>query len=333
MILIILFREKGWLTGVLLASFFVSVVVTASPAVNKTVQFPFQSPSALPIVTLLPSPSEESIHVEYPTVYEAGGQQVMGYSAFGDDRRWRIKSATLQNDIWIRQGNLFNEKLLAFTGNYAFPFVQRLASTEPYRYALFFSAGIKPGEPYTSLWRSFSRDGVTWQLPSKLLEDKLILDPVITRRRGREVVIYTSKDRGRDVVRMATISRGRPITIYQSKQPAVGLYTMGLVTLNGKQIIFIETGFPGHIDWVATCFDAQDRLIPAAADSLASYPKKGDRWDSLRYGLYFYDTAGRELNLYYNGIAGVSAEFGGQIGHSKVDRGTLERLVLAQNCH
>lgn len=333
MILMMLFREKGWLTGVLLASFFVSVVAVASPAVNKTVQFPFQSPSVLPIVTLLPSPSEESIHVEYPSVYEVGGQQVMHYSAYGDDRRWRIKSIILENGVWIRQGNLFNERLLAFTGNYAFPFVQRVATIEPNKYSLFFSAAIRPGAPYTSLWRSFSRDGVTWQLPSKLFEDNLILYPVITKRRGREVVIYTSKNRGRDVVRMATISGGRPITIYHSKPPAVGLYTLGLVTLNGKPIILIETGFPGHIEWVATCFDAQDHLIPAAAESLASYPKIGDRWDSLRYGLYFDDAAGRELNLYYNGIVGAGAEFGGQIGHSKVDRDALERLVLAQNCH
>lgn len=155
MILMMLFRGKGLLTRVLYASFFISIVATASPVLNKTIQSPFQSPSGLPIVTLLPTPSEESIHVEYPAVYEVGGQQVMHYSAYGDDRRWRIKSATRENDGWTRQGNLFNERLLAFTGNYAFPFVDRLSDKEAFKYALYFSAGKTPGAQYTSLWRSF----------------------------------------------------------------------------------------------------------------------------------------------------------------------------------
>lgn len=196
MILMMLFRGKGLLTRVLYASFFISIVATASPVLNKTIQSPFQSPSGLPIVTLLPTPSEESIHVEYPAVYEVGGQQVMHYSAYGDDRRWRIKSATRENDGWTCQGNLFNERLLAFTGNYAFPFVDRLSDKEAFKYALYFSAGKTPGAQYTSLWRSFSRDGVTWQLPSKLLDDRVILDPVITKRGGRKVAIYTSKEGG-----------------------------------------------------------------------------------------------------------------------------------------
>lgn len=195
-------------------------------ALNKITQFPFQSLSILPIVTLVPSPSEESIHVEYPTIYEVGNHRVMHYSAYGDDRRWRLKAATRESGVWKRMGNLFNERLLEFTGNYAFPFVEQLPAGGDYKYALYFSAGNAPGAPYTTLWRSFSRDGVKWQSPSKLLEDRLILDPVITKRRGRKVAIYTSKDDGGDVVRMAAISGGRPTTIYRPKSPVVGIYTL-----------------------------------------------------------------------------------------------------------
>lgn len=123
------------------------------------------------------------------------------------------------------------------------------------------------------------------------------------------------------------------MTIYLPKLPVVGIHTLGVISLNGKQIVLIETGLPGRIDWVATCFDPYDRLIPAAAESLASYPRLGKRWDSLRYGPYFLEALGGDLDVYYNGIKEVGSESGGQIGHSKVDRATLERVVVTKNCH
>lgn len=309
-------------------------------ALNHLPKFSFQQPSASPLIGLLPPPSEESIHVEYPTVFGTSSHPVMLYSAYGDDARWRIKSAVSQDDkTWARQGNVFNEMVLPFLGNYAFPFVDELPAKSTNKYELYFTAGISPKAPYTTLWKSVSRDGVTWLPPIKLFDDELILDPVITLQRGRKVAIYTSKGVRGDEIRLVALGgfpreMVRPVTIWRAETLAsgVGIYTLGVVTVGQKKVIVIEQGLPGRIDWIAKCFDARGRLIPAAKGPIASFPKQGEGWDSLRYGQFFHDAKGGELEVYYNGITGAGAERGGQIGHSTIDRAVLETQVSTADC-
>jgi hypothetical protein len=311
-------------------------------ALNDLPKSFFQQYSASPLIGLLPSPSEESIHVEYPTVFGTESHRIMLYSAYGDDSRWRIKSAVSQdNNTWVRQGNVFNEMALPFAGNYAFPFVDELPAKSTNKYALYFAAGNMPKAPYTALWKSLSRDGVTWLPPIKLFEDRLILDPVITELRGRKVAIYTSKCVQGDCIRLVALNNGiprkllQPVTLWRPKTLAsgVGIYTLGLLPSGQKKVLVIEAGLPGRIDWIAKCFDARGRLIPAARGPIASFPKSGERWDSLKYGQFFHDAKGSNLSLYYNGIMGAGAERGGQIGHADIDRAVLETLVSTAACH
>ena len=52
----------------------------------------------------------------------------------------------------------------------------------------------------------------------------------------------------------------------------------------------------------------------------------------MRYGQFFHDAKGGELEVYYNGITGAGAERGGQIGHSTIDRAVLETPVSTADC-
>lgn len=66
--------------------------------------------------------SEESLHVEYPTVFMVGERKFMLYSAYGDDGRWRIKLAIAEegNNLSGREIFSMNHRCL-FMGPTLFP--------------------------------------------------------------------------------------------------------------------------------------------------------------------------------------------------------------------
>ena len=283
-------------------------------------------------------PSQESLHVEYPTVYKVNDLQIMLYSAYGDDGRWRIKEATSKGDNnWVKQGSVFAEAQLTFKGNYAFPFVfiSDQANTSE-RYQMVFAAGKNNQESYTQLWQSFSKDGEHWNQPQKILEDSLVLDPVVTEFAGKRRVIYTSMDKAKtkNSIKMVVLSHPQstaPKIIYIPK--IFGIYTLGIFDTDHYPVFVVESGNQRETQWIAKCFDKNFALINAAKQPLLITPHHGEHWDSLKYGPYFYKKDKQSLVLYYNGIKGRGEESGGQIGFAKIDMALLEKSLEKNNCY
>ncbi len=295
-----------------------------------------------PVLSVRQSPSEETLHVEYPTVFHRGGENVMFYSAFGDDRRWRIKEAVSANSIaWIRYGNLFDETKLPFAGNYAFPFVTQQSEGGPYD--LYFSVQASRDRSYDQLWRSQSADGLHWSPPALFLEDNLILDPVVIKRDGRLIVLYTSKEDHGPAIKMAWAfdSGGArlnaPKSIYvpnaNSVSVEVGLYTLGVIPIGTTNVIVAEEGLQSRVDWVALCFADNQSLKAVVPEAIASFPQLEEQWDALKYGPFFTAAADGTVKAYFNGIRGLGVESGGQIGYAEVNLQHLREEVAAASCH
>lgn len=288
------------------------------------------------VLTITPnSHSEESFHVEYPAVYKINERMAMLYSAFGADRRWRIKLALSKDGFsWVRQGNIFAEKQLTFPGNYAFPFVEE---KYPGFSMIFVASSNHPDKKgYTVLWQSFSPNGMQWQQPKKIIEDNLILDPVLTNFNGQQVALYTSAQDNQSVIKMLAMEQNslstKPRVIYKA-QGAEGLYTLGIFLMDKKPIVVIEIGSNKDTEWQAKCFDKDGRLISAATEPLLITSNHGEKWDALKYGPYFFQNDNQNTLVYFNGIKGRGEEKGGQIGVASINEKLLKDIVITKNCH
>lgn len=282
-----------------------------------------------PIVETRPH-SEESLHVEYPTVFMVGERKFMLYSAYGDDGRWRIKLAIAEDgNNFIGQGNIFEESSLPFNGAYAFPFVSVSGSGEGTVYHLYFSVadGKEPWR-YSAIYHSSSRDGLRWVMPGKLLADSA-LDPVVMERDGRKFIIYTTLFKKKNYIKMAELpipsAAGKPRVLYSSSE---GFYTLGKLTVVGKPMVVVET----TEDWMAMCFAPGGQLVKSSMKPLLRLDKdEGSQWDNLRYGMYFTDDTGSP-EVFYNGIRGRGEESGGQIGSGTYDVTAIAKTLDTTVC-
>lgn len=282
-----------------------------------------------PIIQTQPH-SEESLHVEYPTVFMVEKRKFMLYSAYGDDGRWRIKLAIAEEgDNFIGQGNIFDESSLPFHGAYAFPFVTLSGSGEGVVYHLYFSVadGKEPWR-YSAIYHSSSRDGTRWAVPGKLLADSA-LDPVVIERNGRKFIIYTTLFKKKNFIKMAELpipsAAGKPRVLYSS---SAGFYTLGQLTVVGKPMVVVET----TEDWMAMCFAPGGQLVKSSIKPLLRLDKgEGSEWDNLRYGMYFTDDIGSP-EVFYNGIRGRGVESGGQIGAGTYDVTAIAKMLDTTVC-
>lgn len=269
-----------------------------------------------PIVALQAA-SQESLHVEYPTVFALGEARAMLYSAFGEDRRWRIKMALAQDgQHFVKQGNVFDERALPFSGNYAFPFVVAGDGEHP-GFELYFSAADEAFAGYTGLYRSTSTDGLAWTVPVRVLA-VTGFDPVVVSRSSGHTLLYTSVHEGRNVLEAVDLKRGAIASARRIVyRPEEGIYTLGLVHFQGKPIIVLEV-----IDaWAALCFSDTGQLVNVgSAPILKSVPAASSNWDRLKYGMHFFEA---DAKVFYNGITGRGAEQGGQIGVASYDADAL----------
>ncbi|MFD2301460.1 hypothetical protein QRO11_18700 [Paracidovorax citrulli] len=275
--------------------------------------------------------SEESLHVEYPTVFMVGERKFMLYSAYGDDGRWRIKLAIAEEgNNFVGQGNIFDESSLPFHGAYAFPFVMVSGSGEGAVYHLYFSAADgKERSKYSAIYHSSSRDGAQWAKPGKLLSDGA-LDPVVMEDRGgKKFIIYTTSFKSKNFIKMADLPApnvaGKKRVLYSSP---TGFYTLGKLTVSGKPMVVVETGE----DWMAMCFAPNGQLVKSSIRPLLRLRNgESSQWDGLKYGMYFTDASGNP-EIFYNGIRGRGVESGGQIGAGTYDVTAIAKTLDTAAC-
>ncbi|BAP43575.1 putative uncharacterized protein [Pseudomonas sp. StFLB209] len=282
-----------------------------------------------PIIRISPG-SDESEHVEYPSVYSLGEARGLLYSAYGDDQRWRIKLAVAQTGHnFVRQGNIFDESKLPFKGAYAFPFVNVSSRNGKAVFNLYFSAadGDEPSR-YTAVYHAFSDNGLSWSAPEKLLADNA-LDPVVVTSNGKALIVYSSVINGTNVIRSAvllTANTAQDIrTVYSAPS---GFYTMGAVTIDNKPVLILET----EKNWIALCFNASGDLTQVSTSPLLEFEKgTGILWDRLKYGMSFHEASSPPA-FYYNGIAGHGVPVGGQIGIGTYDPHALASKLDMAGC-
>lgn len=280
-----------------------------------------------PVVRIQPA-SEDSLHVEYPSVFKVGDANAMLYSGYGDDHRWRIKLATAQNETdYIKQGNIFDEKLLPFKGAYAFPFVRKNQVNGATTYELYFSATEDGSSTYSAIYRSTSTNGLRWGVPKKLLNDSA-LDPVVLKHNGRDKILYTSMAGGDNLIKSAELKADGSVGPSTAVlNPEGGIYTLGVVHIKDTPVLFVET----QSSWDAYCFNASNNLVAASPEPVFVFKETTEKkWDGLKYGMYFFEEASTPT-IYYNGIEAHGVEQGGQIGVANYDADILaSKLDLTQ---
>lgn len=284
---------------------------------------------AEPVIRVQPA-SDESLHVEYPTVYNLGEGKGLLYSAYGDDGRWRIKLAVATTGYdFVKQGNIFDEAKLPFKGGYAFPFVYPSKVNGKTVLNLYFSAADSDDPSrYTAIYHAVSDTGLIWSTPEKLLSDNA-LDPVVLTLNGQNIIVYTSVVEGTNVIRSAVLqSAGKAGDIHTVYSSASGFYTVGAIKSGGHPILILET----DKDWVALCFNASGRLVQSSESPLLEYKKDKDSlWNGLKYGMYFVPESSPP-HVYYNGITGHGTPEGGQVGVGTYDPEKLASKLNTAQC-
>ncbi|MFJ4443742.1 hypothetical protein ACIPZ8_16845 [Pseudomonas sp. NPDC089422] len=261
-----------------------------------------------PVIKLQPG-SQDSLHVEYPSVYAAGSTHYMLYSAYGDDRRWRIEMATTSDgETFVKQGNIFDESKLAFAGGYAFPFVRNVASEKSSSYEMYFAAGDSITSGYTGIYKSTSANGFAWGAPERIIQESG-LDPIVISEGDRETLLYTVASGDLNVIKAVELNKdGKPLQSRVVYTPQQGIYTLGLLHWQEIPIVIVEAADT----WLPLCFNASGELAAIPGEPILRTNLEGDTsWDRLKYGMFFSETNSK---VYYNGIEGHGFEQGGQIG-------------------
>lgn len=293
----------------------------------------FENTTNEPVISLT-SNSEESKHVEYPSIMRNGDIYFLYYSAYGDDNRWRIFLATSKDGhSWVKQGRLFDEKNLEFKGNYAFPFVieNPIKGDSEKKYLMYFSVAQNQGDQYNKLYIAYSPDGLKWRIGREILKDK-ILDPFITITENNLFEMYycSNANDGSEIKKVVSndgIRWGNPsVVIRKDSKLADGYYTIGGVRKDGKLILFIEgTNINQH--YLDMYIVQGDKVTPYSNNPVYVDRDWEGRWDNIRYGLNIFRDNGKYF-VYYNGISTLGAETGGQIGRAELKTPVIEKYLM-----
>ncbi|MBX8539431.1 hypothetical protein K5D56_18305 [Pseudomonas cichorii] len=282
-----------------------------------------------PVIRIQPA-SEESLHVEYPTVFTAADTNIMLYSSYGDDRRWRIKLAVADNETnYVKQGNIFDESTLPFKGSYAFPFVRKVSVEGSTLFELYFSVTEDGASSYSAIYRSASRNGLSWGQPKKLIGDNA-LDPIVLKQSGQDVILYTYFNGDDNSIKLSPLNADGSVGLLRTVfKPDNGIYTLGVVHVSTVPVVIVET----QKSWEALCFNASGVLIKASQEPVIKQKENLNKaWDGLKYGMYFFEEATPPA-IYYNGIEAHGAESGGQIGAGTYDLVNLASKLNLTECH
>ena len=281
------------------------------------------------VLDVLPS-SQDAVHVEYPAVVTGPDGLLLYYSAFGVDRRWRIKLATSSNGAeWHRQGQVFSESVdFPIMGNYAFPTVAQIPAGN---FVMVFSGETNPGTGYDGLFLTTSDDGWHWQVPHVVLSGVRALDPLlIIDNSGLLKLYYVVADNTSGSVYRTVSYDGKewstPETVW-SRNPAEGsIYTIGSFIYGDVRLFLIEGTLHGNHLWSALCQNHENQLVNLPRNDVQT--DEAGRGGPMLYGMAFVNNTFPEIT-YFNEIADQGIEFGGRIRSAETNNRLLNDLNLA----
>ena len=281
------------------------------------------------VLDVLPS-SQDAVHVEYPAVVTGPDGLLLYYSAFGVDRRWRIKLATSSNGAeWHRQGQVFSESVdFPIMGNYAFPTVAQIPAGN---FVMVFSGETNPGTGYDGLFLTTSDDGWRWQVPHVVLSGVRALDPLlIIDNSGLLKLYYVVADNTSGSVYRTVSYDGKewstPETVW-SRNPAEGsIYTIGSFIYGDVRLFLIEGTLHGNHLWSALCQNHENQLVNLPRNDVQT--DEAGRGGPMLYGMAFVNNTFPEIT-YFNEIADQGIEFGGIIRSAETNNRLLNDLNLA----
>lgn len=282
------------------------------------------NPSSEPTLGLVPN-SSESTHVEYPSVIKIKDKYFMYYSAYGDDKKWRIFLATSDDGIkFHRQGWVFNSKNLPTNcqGNQAFPFVVKNTKAEN-SFFMYFSCASQPYKPYESILWAHSADGWNWKYGGVAVKE-LGLDPlVISQPNGEYTLFYTNVENGKATIKKATSINGTDwlnSSVAIESSPVRGFYTLSGLLLDKRICLLLEstTYHARRHDTLLYCDRGDGRFSPSQDNPVMVDKDWEKKWDTIRYGFNIVPDNGKYI-VYHNVIPALGAEIGGQIARSELD--------------
>ncbi|KUK65916.1 MAG: Putative D-glucuronyl C5-epimerase (Heparin/heparansulfate:glucuronic acid C5 epimerase) [Desulfotomaculum sp. 46_80] len=286
------------------------------------------SESLQPVLNILPK-TDQSRHVEYPSVIKIRDQYFMYYCAYGDDERWRLFTATSSDGLnWTRQGRL--KALPSYlNGNLAFPYV--VADRKKGGYLMYFSASERTGKPYNKICWARSSDGLNWKYGGVAVNDSGLKPLVLFKPRGGYEMFFVKSENGKFELIYTTSPDGihwdneTVILEFLSKQR--GMYTVSGMYFEDRLMIFLESTTPcrRHDMLLYVGKDGKD-LKPVKENPVIVGRDWENRWDNIRYG-YNFVKDGDKYVTYYNGIPKKGDESGGQIGRAEIDVRLLKKYV------
>lgn len=281
-------------------------------------------------------PGEESVSVEYPALIEKDGMWYMFYSAYGDDKRWRILLAVSSDHgaTWRREGNVFSEANLGIRGNYAFPAI--IEDRPRHRYLMYFSADVGNSGKYERILVASSPTLYGWKLLGPVAEVGG-LRPVVWQS-GADIKVLFAVVLGATQDLMLMTSRDgttftRPRIVYSTYAvDGSGLYTAARLPLPGYDLFALNTTFDkDRRDTLLLCEQNDGRLTEALDAPIDTERPTPDRWDQFRYGMTFLRD-GERIRMFYNGIKHDGTDGAGLIGEARVDLGMLATLAVSPAC-
>lgn len=277
-----------------------------------------------PVVPI--QPGAESIHVEYPSVLEFEDEALMLYSAYGDDRRWRLMIAESTDDgvTWHDRRPLFTDQESGAT-NAAFPDVIRDDATG--EYVLTFSADLDGDARYDSIMTTRGPDPRSFP-PPRAAADVGGLDPTLWFEDGQLYLAYAlSGDEGTTTLRehevAADLSLRAERVLLSSEPLGRVFYTTERIEIGDRVMWIVDGSLDQRLSWWIYCVDPTTRsLIRSASPEIRFTDRTVDTWDEHRYGLEIL-TGSDELVVYYNGIDLGNGEGNGMIGRATIDPNAL----------
>lgn len=279
--------------------------------------------------------TNHSKHVEYPSVIRIGEVLHLYYCAYGDDNRWRIFFATSKDGLnWTKKGQVFDENNLPFNGNYAFPFVifNEKGTDENKRYLMYFSAADVTGKPYSKLYTAYSSDGNKWTISGAIVEEGG-LDPFIHIGSKGLYELYYSIVEGDKVSIKQSVSKDgimwskpKPIISRELLKDGKGFYTIGGFNIKDSTVLLLESTTIKQRHDTDMYISKGDSFIPYPDNPINVDKDWIDKWDAIRYGYNIIHNNGKYY-VYYNGIAHLGDETGGQIGRAELSVDLIEKYL------
>jgi len=262
-------------------------------------------------------------------VIKINNRYFMYYCAYGDDKRWRLFTATSSDGLnWTRQGRL-KDLPNYLNGNLAFPYV--VADRKKGGYLMYFFALEQTGKPYNKICWARSRDGWNWKYGGVAVNDSGLKPLVLLRPGGGYEMLFVKSENGKFELIYISSSDGihwdNEVVILEFLSKQRGMYTVSGMYFEDRLMIFLESCAPclRHDMLLYVGKDEKD-LKPVKENPVIVDRDWENRWDNIRYG-YNFMKDGDMYVTYYNGIPKKGDETGGQIGRAEINVKLLRKYI------